>query len=411
MVRVAGITAMAARLATCAGLGAVALCSVIAAAPTLASRAAASNLTTGCVEKFDESAEYFPDKVAIEDAAHFRVEYRRSYKVVTVNEAYAGGPAERYVLVQCGVPAPRLEGVLAGAQIATVPIASLYSASTTHLPLLVDLQRLDVLTGVSQLKHLVGDEILKRAASGQVREFAPISTIDSELVVSQRPGVLMTGGATSAALAVIRSAGIPVVANNEWLEPTALARAEWLKYMALFLNEERAAQQLYSEMKGRYKGLSDRAMAVPENRKPTIMTGRGTRGDFVIAGGRSYVAALIKDAGGRYVWADNVAEGSATIDLEAQIRRAGNADIWINGGGWPSLASMVKDEPRYGEFKAYRTGQVWVYERRVTPTGGNDYWTRAVSHPDLVLADLIKIFHPSLVPQHEFQWYLQVPAR
>jgi iron complex transport system substrate-binding protein len=411
MVRVARITAMAARHATCASFGAVALCSVIAAAPTLESRAATSNLTTGCVEKFDASADYFPDKVAVEDAANFSVEYRRSYKVVTVKEANAGGPAERYVLVQCGVPAPRLEGVLAGAQIATVPIASLYSASTTHLPLLVDLQRLDVLTGVSQLKHLAGDEILKRAASGQVREFAPISTIDSELVVSQRPGVLMTGGATSAALAVIRSAGIPVVANNEWLEPTALARAEWLKYMALFLNEERAAQQLYSEMKGRYKGLSGRAMAVPEDRKPTIMTGRGTRGDFVIAGGRSYVAALIKDAGGRYVWADNIAEGSATIDLEAQIRRAGNADIWINGGGWPSLASMVKDEPRYGEFKAYRTGQVWVYERRLTPTGGNDYWTRAVSHPDLVLADLIKIFHPSLVPQHEFQWYLQVPAR
>ncbi len=403
---------MAARHATCTSLGAVAaLCSVIAAAPTLESRAPASNLTTGCVEKFDASADYFPDKVAVEDAANFSVEYRRSYKVVTVKEAYAGGPAERYVLVQCGVPAPRLEGVLAGAQIATVPIASLYSASTTHLPLLVDLQRLDVLTGVSQLKHLAGDEILKRAASGQVREFAPISTIDSELVVSQRPGLLMTGGATSAALAVIRSAGIPVVANNEWLEPTALARAEWLKYMALFLNEERAAQQLYSEMKGRYKGLSGRAMAVPEDRKPTIMTGRGTRGDFVIAGGRSYVAALIKDAGGRYVWADNIAEGSATIDLEAQIRRAGNADIWINGGGWPSLASMVKDEPRYGEFQAYRTGQVWVYERRLTPTGGNDYWTRAVSHPDLVLADLIKIFHPSLVPQHEFQWYLQVPAR
>jgi len=121
------------------------------------------------------------------------------------------------------------------------------------------------------------------------------------------------------------------------------------------------------------------------------------------------VAALIKDAGGRYVWAGNTAEGSAAIDLEAQIRRAGSADIWINGGGWASLAAMVKDEPRYAEFKAYRTGQVWVYERHLTPAGANDYWSRAVSHPDLVLADLVKIFHPNLVPQHEFQWYLQVP--
>lgn len=129
----------------------------------------------------------------------------------------------------------------------------------------------------------------------------------------------------------------------------------------------------------------------------------------MIAGGRSYVAALIKDAGGRYVWAENAATGSETIDLEAQLKRAGNADIWINGGGWSSLTAMVKDEPRYGLFKAYRDGQVWVYERRVNAAGANDYWSRAVSRPDLVLADLVKIFHPTLVPQHEFQWYLQVP--
>lgn len=371
----------------------------------------AANVTRGCVETFDAAADYFPDKATVEEAVHFSVTYHRSYKVVSVREESTASPSERYVLVQCGTPAPRLEGDLAGAQVATVPITSLYSASTTHLPLLVDLGRLDVLTGVSQRRHLTGDAIVKRASSEHVREFAPVSVIDVELVVSERPSLFMAGGAVSTSLAVVRSAGIPVVANHEWLEPTALARAEWLKYMALFLNEERGAQTMYGAVKARYKALSARATAVRENAKPTVMTGRGTRGDFVIAGGRSYVAALIKDAGGRYVWADNAASGSDTIDLEAQIRRAANADIWINGGGWKSLAAMVQDEPRYGEFKAQRTGQVWVYERTVTPAGGNDYWSRAVSHPDVALADLVKIFHPTLVPQHAFEWYMQVPAR
>ena len=37
---------------------------------------------------------------------------------------------------------------------------------------------------------------------------------------------------------------------------------------------------------------------------------------------------------------------------------------------------MLEDEPRYAEFKAYRQGQVWVYERRLTPDGSNDYWSR-----------------------------------
>jgi hypothetical protein len=29
----------------------------------------------------------------------------------------------------------------------------------------------------------------------------------------------------------------------------------------------------------------------------------------------------------------------------------------------------------------------------------------------VVLADLVKIFHPSFVAEHQFEWYMQVPAR
>jgi iron complex transport system substrate-binding protein len=389
-------------------IGVIVLWGVATAAHTPASRA--SNLTTGCIERFDPAADYFPDKATVEDATNFTVDYRRSYKIVNVREPYSGAPPERYVLVPCGAPTPPVQGELAGAQIVRVPVTSLYSASTTHLPLLVDLGRLDVLTGVPNVKELIGDEIVRRASTGQVREFAAVSVIDPELVVSGQPSLFMTGGSFSASLAAIRNAGVPVVANTEWLEPTALARAEWLKYMALFLNEERKAQDLYSAMKARYRAISATATALPRDTWPLVMTGRSARGTFVIAGGRSYVAALIKDAGGRYVWDDDTAVGAPAVDLEAQIGRAANADVWINGGGWKNLADMVADEPRYAEFKAYRHGQVWVYERRVTSTGGNDYWSRSISHPDLVLADLVKIFHPSLLPDHPLEWYMQVPA-
>jgi hypothetical protein len=30
---------------------------------------------------------------------------------------------------------------------------------------------------------------------------------------------------------------------------------------------------------------------------------------------------------------------------------------------------------------------------------------------DLVLADLVKIFHPSLMADRPFEWYMQVPER
>jgi len=380
---------------------------VIAAAPI---QPGAGNLSRGCVDRFDAARDYFPDKVTVRDATNFSVEYRRSFKVVTVRGAYGGSPPERYVLVQCGTPAPALAGDLSGAQVVQVPATSVFAGSTTQVMPLVDLKRLEVLTGVSRLRDLVGDAVQSRVASGAVREFAAAGVVDAELVVASRPSVFMSAGGDPA-LAAIRSAGIPVVANTEWLEPTALARAEWLKYIALFLNEERQATAIHDATSARYRAISARALAVPEASRPLVMTGRSTRGTWVIAGGRSYVAALIHDAGGRYVWADNTAVGAPNVDLEAMIRRASQADVWINGGGWPTMAAMLDDEPRYAEFKAYKTGQVWVYERRQTPGGGNDYWSRSVSHPDLMLADLVKIFHPSLMPDHMFEWYMTVRTR
>ena len=319
-------------------VGRVLACALLVAAWTRPDAVGAQNVTRGCLETFDPSADYFPDKVTIQDARNFRVEYRKSYKLVTLKEAYAGGPPERYVLSQCGTSVPALAGELAGAQVVRVPATSLFVSSTTHVSLLAGLDRADALAGVS-------------ATSGLV--------IDVERIVAARPALFMSGGAPSASLSVIRSAGVPVVANSEWLEPTALARAEWLKYVAVFLNEERKAESAYGAMRDRYRSLSQRALERPEAERPFVMTGRSTRGVFTIAGGQSYVAALISDAGGRYVWADNTAVGSARVDLEAQIRRAANTDVWINGGGWKDRQAMLQDEPRYVELKAYRQGQVW----------------------------------------------------
>lgn len=366
---------------------------------------------TGCIDRFDEATDYFPDKAAVEDAGNFSVEYHKSYKVVTVHQTYLGGPAERYVLLPCGAPKPHVAADLAKAPVISVPIASLFSSSTTHLPLLVDLDRLDVLTGVSTFDSILSPPVVARIKGGHVVEFAPIGVIDAERVVSQHPSMLMTGGSDSPTFTALRAAGIPVVANAEWLEPTALGRAEWVKYMALYLNEERKANARFAAIKSAYRSLVQRTHAIADEDRPRVMAGWGSRGSFAIAGGRSYMAGLITDAGGRYVWADNRSTGSATVDLEAQIQRAADADIWINGGGWRNLDAMLADEPRYAEFKAFRHGHVWVYERLMTASGGNDYWSRSVTRPDLLLADLIKIFHPDLVPEHSFEWYLQVPSR
>jgi iron complex transport system substrate-binding protein len=362
----------------------------------------------GCLERFDAARDYFPAKATLEAAQGFSVDYRRSYKVLTVTRAYPDGPPESYVLLQCGAPLPSLPAELAQAPVVRVPIRSMFSASTTHLPLLAALGHVDVLTGVSNAAWIMSPPVLERIRAGKVAEFGARGTIDVEGVIARRPDVFMAGGDQSPAYVALRAAGVPVVANVEWLEATPRGRAEWVKYLALFLNEEARAEELFQGVSTRYEAYAARVRGVPEAERPRVMTGKAAQGQFHIAGGRSYVARLIRDAGGRYVWGDDPQTGGALVDLESQLRRAADADVWINGWGWKDRAAMLSEEPRYAGFKAYRSGQVWVYERRTTPAGANDYWSRSVTRPDLVLADLITIFHPALMKDHELEWYVQV---
>jgi iron complex transport system substrate-binding protein len=104
----------------------------------------------GCIERFDPSVDCFPDKAVIEFARNFTVEYHKSYKLLTVFESYKGGPLERYILLQCGAPKPALRGPLASATVVPIPISSMFSGSTSHLPLLMDLDRVEVVSGVAK---------------------------------------------------------------------------------------------------------------------------------------------------------------------------------------------------------------------------------------------------------------------
>jgi len=365
----------------------------------------------GCINNFDTATDYFPYKAHLEFAENFSVEYHNSYKVVTVRKPAEGGAEEKYVLLQCGAARPNLEGDVTKAPVITVPITSLFSAASAHMPLLVDLGHVDVLAGVGQARYITTKPVLDWIRQGHVTEYAPNEVIDTELVILKAPSILMSsGGGYSEAYSTLRKAGIPVISNVEWQEQSALARAEWLKFMALFLNEERKAGEQFVAIRDRYLTLKARASQVAKKNRPRVMTGVVYRGMFDIAGGASYVSQLISDAGGTYVWSDNKSTGGTSVDMEAQIARASDTDFWINGGDWTSLKAMLSEEPRYRQFKPFQSGNVWLYNRVVNENGGHDYWSRGITRPDLILGDLIKIFHPDLAKDHEFVWYKQVPA-
>ena len=70
-----------------------------------------------------------------------------------------------------------------------------------------------------------------------------------------------------------------------------------------------------------------------------------------------------------------------------------------------TLQDMVNMDIRFNYFNAYRKEEVYNNNNRVNSYGGNDYWESAVFAPQVVLQDLVKIFHPELMADHSFVYY------
>ena len=362
-----------------------------------------------------------PTSLTITDAVNFTVEYIGDAKLVHVLQPAPGAAGAAYVLAQRGAAEP--EGGwasladdliaahdLAPATVIEIPIRSLFTSSTTHLPPLDILGVVDRLRGVAQQAFVTTESVRAMIDAGQLAEFAPTFAVDAEVVLAAQPDVLMTSGFWDDAYDVIQSAGTAIVHNGDWVESSPLGRAEWVKFVSLFFNREAEAEAWYQEVRSDYEAA--KAVAAGVARRPTVHTGQVWGGVWYASGGQSYVARLLADASADYVWAENDAAGSLEHDIETQLAQASEAEFWLHAASWwDSAAAALAEDARYGEFASMRNGNVWNPTLAVNEQGGNDYFESGSVRPDLVLRDLIAILHPQLMPDHEFVYYQRLPAQ
>ena len=378
------------------------------AAPTVAAPSApAANLTEGCVTDYDPEIDYFPEKVTLSDSVGWTIEYFNNYKVITVLNPWRNADVQfRYVLVQCGTPPPADIG---DALVIEVPVNSIIAMSTTQLPHLSELGVLDTLVGVDSFLYINNPDVRKKIEAGELVEIGSGGQVNVEQALDLQPDLIMTYGVGNPeydAHPKLLEANLKVVLNSEYMETSPLGRAEWIKFTAAFFNREAQATRVYSTIAGRYKEMAAKARNVAT--RPTVFGNAPFQGTWYMPGGRSYVAQLLADAGADYLWADDTSTGSQPLSFEEVFERARNADFWLNPGSWKSLSEIRAADERLTRFAAFQKGNVFNNNKRLNENGGNDYWETGVTNPHLVLADLIKIFHPELLPDHELYFYQQL---
>ncbi|MCS6826645.1 MAG: ABC transporter substrate-binding protein [Caldilinea sp.] len=362
------------------------------------------NRTGGCIDAFDPTVDYFPEKLTIDYSEGWTIEYFNHYKVITVLNPWRDAEEIfQYLLVQCGAPVP--EGY-DNAQVIEIPIDTIITMSTTQLPHLVKLDRLDALIGHDEFDYVNTKEVRALIDAGKLVEVGGGAEVNVELVLDAAPDLVMTYGLGNPqwdAHPKLLEAGLKVVLNSEYMETSPLGRVEWIKFTAAFFNEEAKATEVFNGIANRYNAMS--AVATAAETKPTVFTGAMYGDAWYMPGGRSYVARFLEDAGAVYLWADDETTGSIPLGFETVFERAADADFWLNPGSWTSRAEVVAADERYTQFRAYQVGAMYNNNARLNENGGNDYWEGGLANPDVVLADLIKIFHPDLLPQHTLFYY------
>lgn len=307
---------------------------------------------------------------------------------------------------------PRSEpkpGLITGAYYIATPVERVASLGSVYTTMLCKMGLQQNIVAVENVDYYNNPYIVEQVKLGKVQELSKGPEIDAERTIALHPDLVFTfgmGNPASDAGSKMAQAGIPVAVSVDHLEETPLARAEWIKFYAAFFGKEHMADSLFNMTEQHYKQLV--AMADTVAHKPTVLTEMKYGDAWYVPGGDSYVAHLLKDAGADYPWKNEHRTGSLPLSFEAVLLKARNCDFWLNLFMINSKKELLSYDERYSLFKAFKNGHLYNNNRLQNSKGYSEYWETGICSPDLLLEDLISMFHPKLLPQHTPAYYKRI---
>ena len=289
--------------------------------------------------------------------------------------------------------------------IVAVPVERMVVTSTTHIAALEALGVLDKLVGFPDTKYISSEVARKRINEGQIKELGNNEAINTEMVIELNPEVLVgfsIDNQNKAYETLVRS-NIPVVYNGDWTEQTPLGKAEWIKFFAPFFGLEIEAENIFEEIEGSYEAT--KAMALKADTKPTILSGALYKDVWYLPGGNSWAATFLSDANVDYLWKETTETGSLSLSIESVLSKGQKADFWISPAQFTSYQGLREANQHYLQFKAFKKKRVYTFAKTKGETEGILYYELAPQRPDLVLKDLIHIFHPQILPEHQLFFF------
>lgn len=278
--------------------------------------------------------------------------------------------------------------------------------SSAHIAMLDAVDAADKVVGVSGIDYISNEDVQSRRNS--VGDVGFEGNINYELLLSLDPDIVLLYGVNGASAmeGKLKELGIPFMYVGDYLEESPLGKAEWLVALSEIFGQRNKGETVFREIPVRYNALKKKvAESVLDS--PSVMLNTPYNDSWFMPSIQSYVVQLIQDAGGDFIYKKNTGNASQPVDMEEAYLLASQADMWLNLGMSNSLDDVKAMVPKFTDIRAFKNGYLYNNNLRTNAAGGNDYYESGVVNPDLVLRDLIKIFHPELV-EEDFVYYKQL---
>ena len=336
-------------------------------------------------QTLDAACEDSTVAVHVDYATEFTVRDSADVRLVCI------GGNDRFALVKSGdMQVPE------GYTKVQVPIQRTICMTALQLSNFTVLDAHDVVKGITGTKNLFNDDINQRAKDGRIVKIGMEGEFDTELILAANPDVIFISPSKRGGYDAIRETGIMLVPHLGYQELDPLGQAEWVKLVGMFIGKEREANEVFAGIEHRYNELKEKVKRLKGEKEqyPTVFSGEMHYGTWHAVGGKNYLAQIFKDAGATYVIDDEETSGE-NLEFEKMYALAANADYWRILNSFPgefSYEALKASEPRNELFKAFKEKKVIYCNMKQTP-----YYEISPVMPDVLLKDLVAVFHPELV--------------
>ena len=286
-----------------------------------------------------------------------------------------------------------------------IPVTKIVVTSTTHIPSLETFGKESILVGFPGLDYISSEKTRQLIKENKITELGKNEAINTEVLISLEPDVVIgfAVNGNNKTFNTIEKSGIPVVYNGDWIEESPLGKAEWIKFFGAFFNLSEEAELKFDEVETAYNDAKE--LARSSTVRPSVLSGSMYKDQWYVPYGNAWQAQFIKDANADYIYANTKGSGSMALAFETVLSEAQNTEFWIAPGQFKSYEHLMETSAHYKQFDAVKNRNVFTYSNTVGETGGVLYYELAPNRPDLVLKDLISIFHPELLPDYETTFF------